>query len=300
MSNQKYLGLIPILVGILLLSSGAGKVVDTESFRKLIEDYGLSYFSIFAPMIVIIEITLGLMLLLSVNIKKAALIAFLMLVIFTIAFGYGYLFKGIEDCGCFGKIKVLKMPPLVTFLRNILLLVLTFWVWKKYPVQQATVVKWKLYSIFILIAFSSYVSGLTYQSDIKNIYQHNPYLNSPVKNTLLSNYVKTSPDSTYIVYVFTFGCTHCWDGFENAKFYKESGMVNSVIGLGNGTKEQHDFVLNYLHPTFPVTVVQIDTLLNMVTEFPTAYYIKNDSVKFVMEKDIFSPYSFDVLMKARQ
>lgn len=300
MNNQKYLRLIPILVGILLLLSGAGKVVDTESFSKVIDDYGFSYFSILSPIIVIVEIALGLMLLMSVNTKKAAMFAFFILIIFTVVFGYGYIFKDIEDCGCFGKIKVLKMPPLVTLLRNILLMVLTFWIWKKYPVVQTSSAKWKLYSIFIVVIISSYVSGLTYQSNIKNIYQHNPYLNAPVKNTLLSNYVKTSPDSTYLIYVFTFGCTHCWDGFENVKSYQETGMVNKVIGLGNGTKEQHDFVMNYLHPTFPVTVVQIDSLMNMVTEFPTAYYIKNDSVKFVMEKEIFSPFSFDALMKSKQ
>lgn len=86
----KKLNLYSIIVGALFIVSGAGKITNTAKFSNLIQEYGLGYLMILSPLIVIVEILLGLALVLLINPKRHSLYSFILLIIFTLAYAYAY------------------------------------------------------------------------------------------------------------------------------------------------------------------------------------------------------------------
>ncbi|MDR1601613.1 MAG: DoxX family protein [Tannerella sp.] len=119
-----------IAVGGLLLLSSFTKAGDLEAFINLLLQYGFPAVVWAAPVITIMEAAAGICLLLNIYPKQASLFSAGMIAVFSLAFLYGYLFRDVTDCGCFGKADWLKLPPRATFVRNIVLLLLLFVSWR--------------------------------------------------------------------------------------------------------------------------------------------------------------------------
>ena len=86
MFEKGILKVYSIIIGVLFIISGLGKVIDTSGFSNLISQYGLGYLMILSPIIVVFEILLGLFLVLLINPKFYAMISFGLLTIFTALF----------------------------------------------------------------------------------------------------------------------------------------------------------------------------------------------------------------------
>ena len=95
MFEKKFLNVYSIIVGSFFLISGIGKALNTALFSQLIYSYGFKYLMVFAPLIVLIEIVLGLALILLINPKRHSFFAFLFLIIFTVMFLYANLKNGV-------------------------------------------------------------------------------------------------------------------------------------------------------------------------------------------------------------
>ena len=96
MFNKTVLNAYSIIVGLFLIISGAGKVIDTAAFSNMIYQYGLGYFMLLSPVIVIIEISLGVFLVLLINPKRYSFFSFILLMIFTLAFAYAHFKNGVK------------------------------------------------------------------------------------------------------------------------------------------------------------------------------------------------------------
>lgn len=90
MLENRILNIYCYLTGIFFIISGLGKVINTTAFSQLIYEYGLGYLMILAPLIAIVEISVGISLVLLINPKRNSFAACVLLIMFTIAFAYAH------------------------------------------------------------------------------------------------------------------------------------------------------------------------------------------------------------------
>ena len=158
---------IQYFVGSLLVFSGLVKAVDPLGTAYKMQDYftefqaqGLPFMDtmhenalVFSLVMLVLEVVLGLCLILGIGQQRTTRLTFLMILFFTFLTGFNYLtgytskpnevgilefakweaFSDsnirITDCGCFGDF--LKLKPIETFCKDILLLILSFYLMLK-------------------------------------------------------------------------------------------------------------------------------------------------------------------------
>lgn len=131
-----------ILLAAVFLFSGFSKAIDPIGFSFTMDDYFTSFgmaflhpISMFCTVVaIILEFTLGFMMLFRIKVKLASLGYLLFMVFFFfltlwmaiaehLEINYGYNFGVVKDCGCFGS--VIKMSNLETFLKNVVIMIPT-------------------------------------------------------------------------------------------------------------------------------------------------------------------------------
>jgi len=294
MFEKRVLNIYSIIIGVFFVISGIGKAIDTTAFSLLISQYGFGYLMLLSPVIVIIEILLGLLLTLLINPKRNSFYAFVLLIIFTLSFAYGHFKHGVNDCGCLGTIYPTKVPPIFTFLRNIILLLMTLIVWIKYPKKEKETSKWKKYIIGLVICPALFISGFTFStpSFLNNNSKTHKFQNKKIINTELSKYIKTSPDSTYMIFCFSYTCPHCWNSIANLQCYKKSNTVDRVIVLATGELKDKQIFEKEFQPDFKIKDLSTKDMDKLTTAYPTAFFIQRDTIKVIIQAEIPSPYTF--------
>lgn len=294
MFEKKSLNIYSVIVGMLFIISGFGKAIDTAGFSDLISQYGLGYLMVLSPLIVVSEILIGLFLVLLINPRFFAMISFFMLTIFTVLFAFAHFKYGVNDCGCFGTVQHLNFPPLISFIRNIILIVMSGMIWWGYPRYSIKIAKWKLYLISSIIAVSIFISGFTFEIpySFKNKSEIHEFQGQNIKNTELSKYLITSPDSTYLFFVFSYTCPYCWNSIENLRQYQKSGTVDRMIAFATGAESDKDIFNQSIKPDFIIKNLSADEIGKLTDSYPTAFYIEHDTVKLVLQSELPSPFIF--------
>lgn len=280
--------LLEIFVALVFSVSCLSKIGDVAGFASLITRYGFPSLSSLAPIIVIFEALCAIFLFLDIYPKITSAIAGIMLIFFTGAFFYASTYEGISDCGCFGNL-VENIPPWLTYLRNSLLLVSTILIIVFTPIgySKSDATRWII--IALLMVFVIYETGHTYKKAPRYKQSH-PLFRQPIKNTALNSYVKTHPDSTYLLYVFSYECADCIDGLNNIKEYDKLDVIDRLIGLP--VTEDKDSVI---HHEFDLTFDEIPVglgLQGVVTGIPLLLYVEHDTIRYVIEGAVPSPYNF--------
>jgi hypothetical protein len=225
--------LIRFILGAVFIVSGVAKAIDTQTFIGLIQAYDIGFLAYAAIIIPPLEILLGLFFWFNIEIKTAALIMMISTVLFSVVFLEVLLTKGIKDCGCFGSIKFLQMPPWGTVLRNILIVSGAYFLYKFPPPASAANTKIK-FVIVAIIGFAAFtVSAVSYTKPLINVntINHEDLTGRDVNSTFLKNYQKFDPKKRYAVFMFSPECFHCWDMTFNIKSLVESGYVDETIAF---------------------------------------------------------------------
>lgn len=276
------------LIGVVFLISVCSKVFEVDKFAELISRYGFSSLSFLAPLIVVVEATCALLLLLHAYPRLASVASLVLLVCFTGAFIYANVHEGMTDCGCFGSL-VERTPAWLTYVRNAALMAAAtlLLLWLPRDLSAPTTIKWILIGVVLILV--AYESGHTYRAAARHGRTH-PLYRQPIKNTALNPYVNTSADSTYFVYIFSYGCTTCVDGLNNIKEYDHFDTRSRLCLLS--VSHDKDSVVHRAFNLPPCeTYVGLD-LQGIVTNIPALLYIEHDTVKYVIEGVIPSVYSF--------
>ncbi|PJB16626.1 MAG: hypothetical protein CO118_00085 [Flavobacteriales bacterium CG_4_9_14_3_um_filter_32_8] len=287
--SKLLLSILSILIGIFYILSGIGKLINTVAFFNTLESYGLGNFSYLAPFICVGEILFGLLFLFQIRIKKAAFFSIITLSIFTIAFTYAHFFKGINDCGCFGEIGFLQSSYLISLIRNFVFILLSLTVYIYADKDTTPTPRWKTISIFCITILSSIIAGFTLNEPFIT---NEPFLNKPIQETPLSNYISTAKDSTYLIFVFSYNCSHCWNATENIKSYSENKLVDRIVGIAIKNNQKKNFYHDNLKPNFEILSTSSDSMGLIIKSVPTAFFVKNNIVTQVMTESIMSPFTF--------
>jgi uncharacterized membrane protein YphA (DoxX/SURF4 family) len=280
MFDKKTLSMYAFIVGAFFIVSGVGKVINTTAFSQLITQYGLEAFRLLAPPIVLVEILLGLFLIFSIDIKRSSFISLVLLIVFTIAFAYAYFKNGVINCGCFGTMKYSELPPSLSFIRNFILIFLSFIVWIKYPKERTITEDWKKYFIIAIMSLAIFVSGYTFRVPVskKTSKIHERYLNKHIKDTDLSSYVSTCKDSTYLIFCFSYTCPHCLNSIENLKQYDKSKTIDRILTIAAGKTEDKKVFFESFEFDLPLKEISSDSMKLLIDGVPTAFIVKHDTI----------------------
>ncbi|MBE2218772.1 MAG: hypothetical protein IAE90_11240 [Ignavibacteria bacterium] len=295
MFDKSVLNLYSAIIGLFFIISGAGKALDTSAFSYLIYQYGFEYFTVLSPVIAIVEILLGLYLLLNINVKRNSLYAFILLIIFTVSFGYAHFFHGINDCGCFGTLIHVNISPVYSFIRNFVLLSMSLIVWIKYPSVGFTKSILKKRLVLSVMCISIFIAGYTFNLPgyLKFNRQSHDFQDSSIKDTELSKYIDTTPDRKYLVFCFSYTCPHCWNSIENLRqFIHNKNIVDSVLVLATGEEKDRLSFEKSFKPDFEIRNIPDEEMGKLTDSYPTAFYTVNDTVKVVIKTVLPSPVTF--------
>lgn len=128
--------LLSLIVGGVFIFSGFVKSVDPVGTSVFVEKYLATYSLevliplslLIAVVLGVVELLLGIMVVVDAYRSRAACGAMLFLAVFTIITLLSATILPIGDCGCFGD--AVKLSPWQTFIKNIVLLPLSFLLWR--------------------------------------------------------------------------------------------------------------------------------------------------------------------------
>ena len=291
MVNKHHFSIVgEIVLGILFVISGFGKMINAHG--ELISSYGLDWLSILAPFIILVELFVGFCLLLRYRPRLFLLVSGILLLVFTIAYSYANLINGIEDCGCFGDIET-ELPVWATYIRNVTLLILVCLLWKcETGKGNNAKALWKSWSVFLCMIICSFWTGTTWS--LSTFYANrfaktHPLIGVQFNETPLENYFQVSSDSTYLVWVFSYGCASCVNSVENIKQY-QTGVADCfyafTVSEDKGGKKR-----KLLDIPFETTYVG-EEFVGFIKTIPTLLYIKEGKIKYVIENGVPNVYLF--------
>jgi uncharacterized membrane protein YphA (DoxX/SURF4 family) len=273
---KKRIEIYSFVAGLIFLISGMAKALDMAAFSSIITRYGVGNLQFIGPLIVFAETSVGLLLVFQVWQKWAAFGGAALVTGFTVIYAYGLVFKGVEDCGCFGNISVLNTSPVLTFFRNTILFYLLIATWRKGE-NKSNLNKWIIFISLIFMYLIAFISGYTYRIAGKNA-KSNAYHAQAIENSVLNEFITTSQDSTYLVFAFTYSCPHCLNSIANLNGYESSGVVDKVIALAMSDSIAEQAFKKAFDPNFVIKNHSKAALLRLTNNFPTSYYIRNDSI----------------------
>lgn len=298
MINKKliyYIG--ELALGFLFIVSGIGKMMNAHGFGELISNYGFDWLSILAPLIVLAEMLIGVCLILHFKPRISLLFCSILLLIFTTAFTYANLFNGVEDCGCFGNIDT-ELPAWATYTRNVVMLILSFVLWRyecKKIEKTETDIKWRSCIVVISMLICAFWTGNTWTPSTFYMNQFakvHPLIGKSVSETPLKSYLKASPDSTYLVWVFSYGCGGCVNSVENVKQYQK-GIADHFIPLAV-TEDKDGKKSKLLRIPFSAKYVG-EELAGFIETIPTLLYIRGGKIEYLIEGSVPNVYIFKSL-----
>lgn len=289
--------ILSIIVGIVFLFSGLMKLLDVSAFQSLIIQYGLSFFQYLAPLIILIEILLGLALILGVQQRITAIISICVLLIFTGAYTYGYLVNSVEDCGCFGSL--VKSTPVITYIRNTVLIAILVIIICLDKNMFYTVPQWKVIIILSVMIPSVFAAGMTFSIKRHHNDSH-PFEGMSLSETPLKKIIEPDGKRKLVLFI-SYQCQHCWNSIENYKAFVENGFVDTAIcfALCNNIQSETDSIAFLFKESYPEVNSQevIRDSVSFIEATPTAFLIEDDKVTKIVIGGLPSPF---LLFKGRK
>ena len=265
-----------LIVGFVFLLSGLLKAIDTASFADLMSQYGALWLGLGAPLLVFTEIFFGVLLVFGFYPKQVtwASIAFLLAV--SLIYLYGLLAKDITNCGCFGPLRWLNSKPWLTFTRNgILLALLLPSLWSTNE-QSAPTISSVIFMALVAVVVM-FMCGFSMHG-AKCLQKQNAFQPIPLSDSPLASLVTCNPDSTYLVFAFSYSCPYCLNSIGNVNQYTEMRAVDRVIGLAlddSVAQARFDqlFDVNFeIHNTSQMAMFRLSATL------PVTYMIRHDTI----------------------
>ncbi|MBO2522715.1 MAG: hypothetical protein CW336_02505 [Bacteroidetes bacterium] len=288
-TNQIWLNIISIILGCIFLLSGFGKLAGVDAFESLIESYGFPHLAFLAPVVILMEVLLGLLLILNYRKKTMGIISGIMLIIFTVFYSYAYIAHGITDCGCFGNNPILKSSPIFSYIRNAIMIALFVILYIYGNNDNRHITKATICYLSAILIVCAFIMGRSFMIPSMFVKPH-PLFMKPVVETKIPHYVDLSNDSTYVVYVFSYDCAGCWNNMTNFMNYDSDSIADRSIGLCVGGKGRNTFI-NYFKPNFDIYDVGTG-LYDEIKIVPTFLYIKNGLIHDIIQGSVVNPKLF--------
>lgn len=263
----------------MFLVSAFAKAWDAEAFADMLLLYGPRWFSVGAPLVIFIEAVLGMSLLLRVAPRRTSVLADVFLVTVSAIFAYGWLAKGIEDCGCFGLLSRLYTgKPWMTFARNAVFILLSVpGLMDDTVTRKPSKAKWA--AAMIVAAAACFICGLAMRQSFE-LPRWTSVKTDSREQTLekLKGVYPLDADSTYFVYLFSFSCIHCQDSYANVEQYRQIHAVDKVVGIAIEDETARERFYRIYQPQIDIRTISHDQMAHITGSLPVGLIIRSDSI----------------------
>lgn len=276
------------IVGIIFLLSGFAKAADSALFANILGSYGTIWFGVVSPVIILMEIILGLLLVFQIRPRQIATIATLFIVVLTIGYTYGLLFRGVTDCGCFGHIAFMNRAPWFTYMRNAIMVVALLMA--IYKADACTITIRRIIYISCVSCIACFMMGFSFRN-AEILKKHNSTVprQKMLADTSLADYITVGPDSTYLVFAFSYSCPYCINSIYNIEQYERVGVVDRVIGLVAEDSVASSFFYRYFDPSFEIHELPMQQMMRFCRSLPTSFFIHGDTITQAIEGMAINP-----------
>lgn len=272
--------IIALLIGLFFIFSAVSKLINIDSFELYI--FGLKIFnftvsSILARVVIGSEIFIGILLLHQKTKKAALILATLMLVGFSLWLIYRFYINPDEHCHCLGE--VIKMKPLPSILKNILLIGLLAFIAKSEGIIKYRIRFFAIGTIMISVTIPFFISV----PDSFAIFT--PREINQNKFDLLQKAKKNNLEYCFegkrIICFFSAYCEHCKKAAKKISIMADKyNLRNNVTFLFMG--EEKDVVSFYNEieiDSLNSHVIAPQLILNVSNgEFPTICFVDNGMI----------------------
>ena len=281
------------LLGLVFLLSSVVKAWDAESFADTLLQYGPHWMGVGAPVVIVIEAILGMMLLLRVRVRDCAIGSCVFLVSVSAVFAYGVLAKGITDCGCFGQLfPWMNGKPYLVFLRNTLLVGISIPAWFRLSGKEC--LEWpKMIVILLVTAAIAFISGLSMHRSYR-LPKWSSVRTDSRSETMrkLQSVCPLSADSSYYVYLFSFTCPHCLNSFANVQQYGRLHVVDRVVYIAVSDEDAQARFERIYQPEDSIITISKQEMAQITGQLPVGLLIKGNTIERSEVSFILSPGIF--------
>lgn len=265
-----------LIVGVVFLISGLLKSINTATFADLMSQYGAMWLGFAAPLVILIEVFLGILLVFNFFPKHVtwASISFLCAVSFI--YLYGVSARGITDCGCFGPLTWLNSKPWLTFTRNAVLLAMLLP--SLFVSEQTT--RPTISSVIFMAGIAvviMFMCGFS-MPGAKCLQKEKSYQPVALEDSPLSAHVTCHYDSTCLVFAFSYGCPYCQNSIGNVNQYLPMGVADKVIGLAVEDTVARNRFNRIFETNFEIREISALQMYNLSRTLPTTFFIRHDSI----------------------
>ena len=276
------------VVGLIFMVSGLLKAMDTAAFANLMSQYGADWFGYAAPLIVAIEVFLGILLIFNTRPRAISALAVAFVVTVSAIFLYGVLFRGVTDCGCFGPLTWLNSRPWITFVRNAVIISLLIpslcRPQSSTPLTMPSVIC--MAGIAVVLMF---MCGFSMPGAKCLKAKHKPYQAHPLSESVLSEFVSCDSDSTYVIFAFSYGCPYCQNSIGNVNQYTSMHVVDRVIGLCIEDSVKRERFHRIFDVNFDIKEIPDIEMYKITSSLPVIFYIRHDSIINAVAGSVVTP-----------
>ena len=311
-----------IALGTLFIASAALKALDVYSFAVQVSYYGIvkepeSLVRAVAFAMIGVESVLGVALLAGVRRGGKVLFATAALLIgFTALIAYGWLFKGLKDCGCFGA--YMQMGPVPSMIKNVVLLAMTAVAWYGTRAQtqphpetaeggdapaEPTPARRQLVLpiLGIAVILLAFAFGKSAPAPTNAVPTNGNNADAP--------FAKFQPDlggapvpldkGEFFVAMLSATCEHCQAATAVLNDLAATPGIPQIAGIVGGTEDEFKAFMATTAPDFPVQRIDMIPFMSLIGNAPPRFYMIKNGAE-VRHFDIEDPTFDDLLDFATQ
>ena len=250
-------------LGLLFIFSAASKAVDMTAFAVQVSYYGVvtdpTLVRLAAVFSVWTETALGVALLVGWRLRGWTLRAvFALLVGFTGLILYAWAFKGLEDCGCFGK--YLQMSPGVSVLKNLVMMALVVAAWlgnrKREPSpvpDEITMYRKYAGPVMAVLCVGTVIAALASGAATQRYNNDRPYSQFRFES---DGQLWDLGSGEYFVVLLSDSCEHCEEVmFELNDLPLRVPDMPPVVSLFLGEEQPFEKLLELVRPEYPTFLI---------------------------------------------
>ena len=168
-----------------------------------------------------------------------------------------------------------KVPPYISFARNILVIAGCLWIWKYFENNEIPTQNLKKWTVYIFGGITFCVAGYTLANPL--VQKDKINVGEQINNTIFKCFEDKISSDTCIVFIFRPECNHCWNTTENVKSIKRTSGFNHVVGITYSDVDTTQYMKD-MKPNFEILKYPNSDLYNYIVGVPILLMLKDGKV----------------------
>lgn len=261
-------------------------------FDSLLQSYHIPLSNVVAISIILGELILGLCLIFNLALINTSRIGFIITLLFSFVYTYGYFFLDISNCGCFGNFTRLNSSYILFVIRNILILFGFIWICKNYKGCDIFISRFSYFISLLIISIGALLIGNVFR--YRTVHPQTNFIPIPLEEHSISKHLNIAKDSTYMISVLSYDCPHCINSIGNLMQYDQCNYVDEVICLFMRNEKAKQMFNSFFTTNFKILELSEEDIYEITDKYPVTFYVKNDSIMSIHTGEIPSAFFYQL------